>query len=222
MSITQPPAGGKPVNVLIILHGLGDTHESMKILGERMALPETVCISIQGPTPIPFDIGGFHWGDDVVFDQGSDSLDPDTGFKKGTEVVLQITRQLQEKCDYTSRDILLFGYGQGGMLALKIATESTELGGVISIGGPLPSDTVLPVPKSKTPIIALGGSSNSTLTDSSITKLKNTFEFVEYKRWRRPGDGAPRNREEMLPIMQFFARRLRSRHGIPDGSIELS
>ena len=44
---------------------------------------------------------------------------------------------------------------------------------------------------------------------------------VEYHKWDRAGDGMPRNRDEMLPIMRFFARRLRSRKGVPEGSIEV-
>jgi hypothetical protein len=31
----------------------------------------------------------------------------------------------------------------------------------------------------------------------------------------------PRSREEMLPIMRFFARRLRSRGGVPEGAVEV-
>jgi hypothetical protein len=32
----------------------------------------------------------------------------------------------------------------------------------------------------------------------------------------------PANRDEMLPIMQFFSRRLRSMKGVPAGVVELS
>ncbi len=34
-------------------------------------------------------------------------------------------------------------------------------------------------------------------------------------------DSMPRSREEMLPIMRFFARRLRSRGGVPEGAVEV-
>lgn len=221
LSITPPPDSGRPVNVLILLHGLGDTYQSMKTLGQRMALPETVCISVQGPTPLPFDIGGFHWGSDIIFDQGSDAMDFDTGFNMSSKFLYEILQQLQAKCHYQGRNILFFGYGQGAMAALRLAVESEEFGGIISIGGPLPTDATTPTQMSETPIIVLGGSSDSAVTDSSIQRLKKSFKFVEYKQWRRPGDAAPRNREEMFPIMQFFQRRLQSRQGVPEGSIEL-
>lgn len=60
LSIIPPPAESSPVNILILLHGLGDTNESFTQLAKQLALPETVCISTQAPSPLPFDLGGFH------------------------------------------------------------------------------------------------------------------------------------------------------------------
>ncbi len=128
------------------------------------------------------------------------------------------------KCGYKAREIVLFGYGQGGMAALAVAASMAgeELGGVVSVGGPLPvSVSSVPVKKSKTPVLVLGGSARTLVTSSAVARLRSVFEAVEYERWKKSGDGMPTNREEMLPIMQFFARRLRSRRGVPEGSVEL-
>jgi hypothetical protein len=51
--------------------------------------------------------------------------------------------------------------------------------------------------------------------------LKARFGEVEYIKWGKAGDGMPTNREEMVPIMRFFARRLKSRAGVPVGAVEL-
>ena len=45
---------------------------------------------------------------------------------------------------------------------------------------------------------------------------------MEIKRYRKSGDSMPSNRDEMMPIMQFFARRLKSTKGVPKGSVEIS
>ena len=63
--------------------------------------------------------------------------------------------------------------------------------------------------------------SGSTVSDSAIKRAKDVFDDVKMEEWNRNGDGMMRNREEMLPIMQFFARRLRSRKGVPDGAVEV-
>ena len=225
LSIIPPPSSQKPINILILLHGLGDTKESFTKLGQQLSLPETVCIALQAPNPLPFELGGFHWGDDLVFDQGTGEMDFDTGFRKSTDVILNhVLRVLIGKCQYQAQEILLFGFGQGGTAALA-ATTSTEVGeelnGVVSIGGPLPAESTRVGAKSRTPVLIVGGASQTLVTENVLVKLRSVFEFVEHRRWRRPGDSMPRSRDEMMPIMQFFARRLKSRQGVPDGSVEL-
>ncbi|MCJ1247979.1 hypothetical protein MMC30_005194 [Trapelia coarctata] len=247
LSITPPPSAPSPVtapkppiNVLLLLHGLGDTLTPFTTLSQQLGLPETCCIALQAPTPLPFDLGGFHWGDDIVFDQSTGEMEFDTGFTNSTKVLGEVIHVLIEKCGFQSREVLLFGFGQGGMAALAATAEvKGELGGVVDIGGPVPSS--IPIPststpssnpspstsstpppsKNRTPILLLGGSSRTLLTPSAIQKTKVIFPFTEYKKWPRAGDGMPRTREEMFPIMEFFSRRLRSRRGVPEGSVEI-
>jgi hypothetical protein len=97
-----------------------------------------------------------------------------------------------------------------------------ELGGIISIGAGLPSEAPGSLePKCKTPVLICAGSDQSAVTTSSEDKLKHLFEHVEIQRYRKPGDSMPSNRDEMMPIMQFFSRRLRSTKGVPEGSVEV-
>lgn len=223
LSVTPPPQSSPQLsNVLVLLHGLGDTNASFTNLGKQLSLPETTCIAVQGPAPLPFELGGFHWGDDVQFDQSSGNMELDTGFIKTAKMLQEdiINGALVGKCGYKTREIMLFGFGQGGMAALAAAASMTEeLGGVVSIGGPMPSLSA--TKQAKTPMLVLGGSSNTLITKSVFTSLKAAFENVQYQKWSRTGDGMPRNRDEMLPIMRFFAHRLRSRKGVPEGSVEI-
>lgn len=87
-----------------------------------MNLPETACISIKGPQNL-LDLGGFHWGDEIMFDSTSGGLDADAGFKQSTEILksLIIKDVLIEKCGYKPRELMVFGFGQGGMAALNLA-----------------------------------------------------------------------------------------------------
>lgn len=116
-------------------------------------------------------------------------------------------------------------YADGAVVAMHQAASNAsgaELGGVISIGAGLPGEAPAAlVNKCKTPVLVCAGSSESSVTPSSESKLKHNFESVEVKRYRRPGDNMPNNRDEMMPIMQFFSRRLRSTKGVPAGSVEV-
>ena len=88
-----------------------------------MKLPETACVSVQGPQGL-LDLGGFHWGDDIIFDSTSNGLDPDSGFKQATTLLNDIVQKsIVEKCGYDLRNIVFFGFGQGGMTALNFAGQ---------------------------------------------------------------------------------------------------
>lgn len=88
-----------------------------------MKLPETACISIKAPNPLPFEPDGFHWCEDVIFDNSTGTIDPDGGFKGSTLLITEgiVQKALVDACGYTPRDIMFFGMGQGGMLALNVA-----------------------------------------------------------------------------------------------------
>jgi len=234
LSITPPPEGKAACNVLIILHGLGDSQIPFTTLARQLNLPETAVISLRAPSPMPFELGGFHWGDDILFDQSSGNLDPDAGFEKSIKILCNgvIGTGLVQNCGFAGREIMVWGLGQGGMVALGLAEafERTmgeaggELGGVISVGGPLPGSTPSRSKEDgpcKTPVLLLGGSAGSAMTAEQVGRVRRMFAFVEHKRWKRTGDGMPRSRDEMMPIMQFFARRLRSKQGVPEGAVEI-
>lgn len=227
LTITPPPPSSpQTTNVLVLLHGLGDTPEPFTRLGEKLNLPETTCISLQAAMPMPFELPGFHWGDDVIFSQSPSDLkmEMDACFSRTSKLLREdvIEQALMHKCGYTAREIMFFGFGQGGMAALgAISSMTAEFAGIISVGGPFPSSAKSIATSPQTPILLLGGSSNTVVTRQAIDDTKAVFQKLEYHMWNRSGDGMPRNREEMLPVMRFFARRLRSRQGVPEGSVEV-
>jgi predicted esterase len=222
------PTTGSPVNVLVLLHGLGDTQTPFTTLSRQLNLPETVCISIRGLNPIPAIFTGndepaFHWGDDVLVDERKGEIDLDAGFETTLKTIRGVVVEeiLMKKCGYPARNILFYGFGQGGMAALAIAASNLEFGGVVSVGGRLSSSSLSAEGMFKTPVLVLGGSRSTEITRSAVDNLKIKFKDAEYVRWDKPDDSMPRSREEMLPIMKFFARRLRSRAGVPEGAVEV-
>ena len=231
LSITPPPSSQTTSNVLLLFHGLGDTKAPFTRLATQLQLPYTCIMSVQAPTPVPAlftgsDAPSFTWGDDVVFDQDTGELDMDAGFKATSTMVYEaiINKCLIGKCGMRPRDIHLMGFGQGGMAALKIATLlplKEEFGGVISIGGVMPKVVVANEKKFSTPVLLLGGSKSKIVTKGSVTGVKAAFASAEYVKWTKADDSMPSNRDEMLPLMRFWARRLGSRAGVPAGSTEI-
>ncbi|KAL2001843.1 hypothetical protein VTN02DRAFT_1134 [Thermoascus thermophilus] len=235
-------------NILLLLHGLGDTASSFAGFARALNLPETTCVTVQAPHPLPLDLPGFHWGDDVTFDRATGALDMDAGFARATRLVVEdvVRGVLVRRCGYRLRDVLVLGFGQGGMVGLAAArelgrvprvssaddneegekankgSEAGELAGVISLGAPFPLSGSTTGPKNRTPVLLVASRDSAAVTDSAVQRTREGFEFVELHRWARRGDGMPRSREEMMPVMQFFARRLRSRQGVPEDAVEIT
>ncbi|PGH07277.1 hypothetical protein GX51_01821 [Blastomyces parvus] len=237
LTITPPPTP-RSTNILLLLHGLGDTIAPFTSFASALRLPETTCIALQAPTPLPFELPGYHWGDDIVFDP--DALDADPGFSRATDKIVRelILPVLVRKLGYRGREILILGYAQGASVGLSVGLEvgrgalvgadgsgEKELGGIVAIGGVLPLSAVKEdgAGKAGTPVLLVGGQGpGSALTDAGIGRTKGNFGNVEVVRWKgRRGDGMPSNREEMFPIMRFLASRLRSTSGVPEGSVEI-
>ncbi|KAL0943736.1 phospholipase carboxylesterase superfamily [Colletotrichum truncatum] len=227
--------------ILILFHGLGDSEAPFASFARAMSLPGVLSISVRGPSPLPPSMlpdvppqsssaGHFHWGDDLTFDPDTDDLSPDPGFSKAANLVTEklIRETLMGRCGWELSDIILFGFGQGGSLALGLASQLrlgpkvvdvTEgqkvsrsedegtLKGVLSIGGPLPHSmipTVSTRSKSKTKACLVQ------LDDDAFDVVKEEFLDVRVVRWKRKDVAMPRDREEMFPLMKFLAECLKS------------
>ncbi|KAI1464614.1 alpha/beta-hydrolase [Daldinia caldariorum] len=247
-SLIFPEVPETTTAILILFHGLGDSEASFATFAKNLNLPGVLSISVRGVSPLPPSLLGlpaeeaarptrhFHWGDDLTLSPTTGDLDPDPGFSKAERLVLGklIRETLVEKCGWETNDILLFGFGQGGSLALGLSSRlregekvvdvteggeaataaalGTAFEGVVSIGGALPPSTVPTVSareKSRTPVLACHGRSSEVLDEDAVDLLKKEFADVREVKWRKNDDGMPQNRDEMLPIMQFFADRLR-------------
>lgn len=213
--------------ILILFHGLGDSETPFASFAQSVNLPGVLAISVRGTAPLPALLlssndTGAHWGDDLAIDQATGDVDPDPGFERAGSLVMKELVQgvLIGKCGWDLDDIIIFGFGQGGSLALSIASqlrntgrvvdvtnhpitvEKTRLKGIVSIGGPLPPSAIPTISirdKSTTPVLLCQ------LDRDAIEYANKEFSNVKTVNWKRRDVGMPQNREEMFPIMKFFA-----------------
>ncbi|KAI1175434.1 alpha/beta-hydrolase [Nemania sp. FL0916] len=244
IALVFPEVPEATTSILVLFHGLGDSEASFASFAKSLNLPGVLAISVRGVSPLPpvllglsgADIAGpakhHHWGDDLTLSSSTGDIDPDPGFSKAEHLILEklISETLIRNCGWETHDILLFGFGQGGSLALGLCSRlrSSDRGtnivggesntgaafkGAVSIGGALPSSmipTVSAKGKARTPVLVCHGRSSESLDDEAVEFLKKEFTDVREVKWKKTDDGMPKSREEILPVMQFFADRLRT------------
>ncbi|KAL1877108.1 hypothetical protein VTK73DRAFT_8845 [Phialemonium thermophilum] len=255
VSLVFPDPPESTTAIMLLFHGLGDSEAPFASFARNLRLPGVLAIAVRGTSPLAPGLLGFddlsdgrgprnfHWGDDLAMAPGAGGeLDPDPGFEKAERLIFDrlLGEVLSEGCGWDLEDVLLFGFGQGGSLALGLASkarvgkrveEVTTDGdndhpttrpqrgrafkGVVSIGGPLPHSMVPSVTgvreKVRTPVLVCCGSgSGSAVDEDAVELIREEFESVRVVRWKKPDDGMPKNREEALPLMEYFAERLRA------------
>ncbi|KAI0993983.1 hypothetical protein K3495_g14201 [Podosphaera aphanis] len=232
LEIIPPPRSTEVKNVLILLHGLGDSEVPFAALARRLNLNNTVSIALRGPRLLPpfFQGGrtpGYQWSDDLLYDQVKGDIDLDSGFSTAIARIEEVIEVLIRECDFEAKNIFFFGFGQGAMAGLGFVSRAERIargirppsgleifGGFVAIGGGLPKEQQSWVPevpdlRLQTPVLLCGGRAPTRVTQSVVHALTDRYVNAEYVQWQnKSGDGMPECREEMLSIMQFFSRNM--------------
>lgn len=234
-TLHSPSPPESTTTFLILFHGLGDHEVPFGDFGKNLNLPGVFSISVRGTAPLPAGLlpdgtdpsRHSHWGDDLTIDSRTGELDEDPGFEKAERLIMDklIKETLIEKCGWGMSDILFFGFGQGGSLALGLASKlrqaervvdvtegeskkpANAFKGVLSIGGPLPQSMISTIStrqKSKTSVLIWQ------LNEDQTDTVKEEFENVKVVPWKGRDISMPRDKDDVLPLMQFFADRLKS------------
>lgn len=134
-------------------------------------------------------------------------------FKASTEQIGLdvITNVLIKKCGFLPSNIALVGHDQGGSAALAVAAAcwATKFGGVVSIGGIMPSDFPDDFPngsRAPTHVLLLGGKLGD-LTDKEVARIESTFSGTT--KARKPGKSDDFEDIEDLKLKEFLAHQLR-------------
>ncbi|EIN14486.1 alpha/beta-hydrolase [Punctularia strigosozonata HHB-11173 SS5] len=217
-----PSDDGTDENLLVLLHGLGDSHEPFASLGRQLRLPQTAVLALRAPQQIPFlEERAFQWY--TSFDPLGDII-PNPDPTRALELLTKVLRYLTEECHWRTDKIHLLGFAQGGSVAAEVAlrwwlnelsssgkevslARRAFLGSVVTISGPLLS---YPTPSSPCPthVLLFARSADAKVTAAFKKGFATLTEVV-----KRGQEGMPRSREEWEPIMRFWSERLSKRPG---------
>lgn len=140
-------------------------------------------------------------------------MDESSGLLRSSRLILEIVIKdgLIRKCFFPPRNIVIIGQSQGGTVSLASAASwnDIEFGGVISIGGPLPPLFQPPSPsKARTPALVLGGEMGSVVS-AALRQIRDSFLEIEDQIKSNADDTVPKSKDEIKPILDFLAHRLR-------------
>ncbi|RUS17369.1 Alpha/Beta hydrolase protein [Endogone sp. FLAS-F59071] len=229
-----PSRDGVDLNLLILLHGLGDTEKPFAQLGEKLQLPQTATLAIRAPTPIPFLDDGFQWFPAFNLSTGEDLPATHPSRLEGlhaTRTLLStfLTTHLVPHCGFDPSCIFIFGFSQGGSVALDLALfgETRNLGGVVSVMGYLLDMQVEGGNKEKVAenayegaVLVLQGEKDEQLGGKAVGEKK----FEQLKQFCSPdaklsqlfipkkGHQMPNSEREWHAIHTFFAAHLARRN----------
>ena len=217
---------GTDENLLILLHGLGDTHDPFAKLGKSLKLPQTATLALRGTQQLPWlDEPAFEWytSFDLLGEPVPPSkVDPRPAFDLLEAVLAYLT---SEECGkWPKEKIHFFGFAQGGSVALQIALkmwkdalaakqEPRRLGSIVSVNGPLLSHpTALSTPCTTPVHIAYrpqpsSSTDSMSVTQATVSSIRKVFPNISESKMG-PRGGMPSSKEEWEPIMRFWSENL--------------
>ncbi|KAJ6590996.1 Alpha/Beta hydrolase protein [Mycena vulgaris] len=221
-----PSDDGTDENLLILLHGLGDTHAPFAALARQLRLPQTAVLALRAPDPLPFLYADAYAWFPAFSLQGEPLPAPAQDPSPALALLARVLAHLTRDCAWPPARVHLFGFAQGGTLAAEFAlsvSADDALGSVVSVCGPLLSYPTRAADKRcPTPLLVAyrpssGGEDDDdgalpAVTPAALAALRKGFASVrEHPMPARNGAGMPASKPEWEPIMRFWSERLTRR-----------
>lgn len=215
-------------NLLIFLHGAGDSHVPFDKLGQKMALPQTATLSIsaKGYEKLPFDFG-YTWFKEMDYATGMPLAVRDK--MKSLEIAsAKLWGVLEELIIIgewiVPERVFFLGFGTGAALAMQICVTWAErnrspLGGAICVSGGAAEFHQASRPQPLTPMLIMSGEKDESFPPRYAEELKQSLGsttelFVEPNK----GQGMIASENEMKRVMEFFSQRLVRMSSLPMSS----
>ena len=228
------PAGQPNTNLLILLHGAGDTHVPFDKLGQTMALPQTatLALSAQGALgeSLPLQLG-YTWLQEMDYTTGD--LLPESQRQRNLEAAASkfyefLLHLIVVEQWIIPERVFMLGYGAGGALAMQVcvlwnsptdepkqhngvATPSA-LGGAICVAGGASGIPIATAESSNaTPILLMVGENDESFPPSIAKRLQQHYghgKSVEVHIEPNKGQGMIQSPTEMHKVMEFLSQRL--------------
>jgi len=112
---------GTDENLLILLHGLGDTHIPFSKLGRQLKLPQTAILALRAPEQVPFLYEESYQWYPSFDDLGETIENPNPTI--ALDLLSRTLNHLINDCTWSPNRIHFFGFAQGGSVATEFGVK---------------------------------------------------------------------------------------------------
>ena len=141
--VSPPEASVSPSeNLLLLLHGRGERSAApFAALARKLNLPHTTCLSLAGPSPLPFGVPGREWFARLDLETGEDLPSRSSGDARRVASLASTRKALDALIDRLTNTAKggwpadrthVFGFSDGGTVALEVSVArvgARRLGG---------------------------------------------------------------------------------------------
>lgn len=227
----SPSPSGVETNLLLLLHGAGDSLSPFHTLATRRLqpiLPQTATLTVQGQRRIPWldedEQAWCYWDvvDEVTGEPIPDGRVQPGDFLKRWSALLD---ELVDVCGWKAERVHVFGFAHGAQAILEgsvawmrerrrkwhqqasssSASAPPKLGSLVSIHGSLLSLPTFTDGPLATPVLFLAPSSGPT-AERRLREVRRAFAHVEHVATKGQEVGMPASKEEWDPIMRFWSK----------------
>ena len=173
---SQPPAaGGKPKQLVVLLHGYGSNGDDLIGLAPffAQALPEAEFLSPNAPFPCELSPFGFQWF-------GLEDRTPEMmlgGTRLAAEILDRFLDAELAKRGLSDRDLALIGFSQGTMMSLHVGPRRPiRIAGILGFSGSLIAPQVLAEEiKSKPPVFLVHGTADQVVPFGALAQAESAL-----------------------------------------------
>ncbi len=150
-----PASGGKPRQIVILIHGYGSNGADLLSLAPYwyQHLPNALFVAPNAPEPCPGLPGGFQWWALETFDRAALAA----GVARAAPKLDAFVDAQLAAHGLTERDLVLIGFSQGTMMALHVGPlRARRIAGIIGYSGVLADPHTAGV-RTKPPVLLVHG-----------------------------------------------------------------
>jgi phospholipase/carboxylesterase len=172
----SPAAGGKPRQLVVLLHGYGSNGDDLIGLAPffAQALPAAEFLSPNAPFPCEISPMGFQWF-------GLEDRSPDMklgGVRMAAEILGPFLDAELSRRGLADRDLALIGFSQGTMMSLHAGPRrANRIGGILGFSGALIGPHLLAAEmKSQPPVFLVHGTADQVVPYGALAQAEKALK----------------------------------------------